>query len=303
MHSALALLDEAARALEDARKLGIEARAVSDPGYPALLACIPDPPPVLWLRGKPDLLTRPTVAVIGSRAATPYALQVGSRIAAELAARRVVVASGLARGVDSAAHRGCLGAGGTTVAVQGCGLDRVYPPEHDELAEQIARDGLVISELAPGAAPLPEHFSLRNRIISGISLATVVVEASERSGSLITARYALEQGRDVMAVPGSVLSGRNRGSHALLKDGARVVETADDILQGLGWGLTVPQPEDGNSLDEDPLLSHMAPGEPYDLEELAALTGLTGPELLVRITELEIARRIGVSMGLFTRLS
>jgi len=245
--------------------------------------------------------------VIGSRAATPYALQVGARIAAELAARGVVVASGLARGVDSAAHRGCLGAGGTTVAVQGCGLDRVYPPEHDQLAEQIAREGLVISELAPGAAPLPEHFSLRNRIISGISLATVVVEASERSGSLITARYALEQGRDVMAVPGSVLSGRNRGSHALLKDGARVVETADDILQGLGWGITVPQPvdgkSDGKSLDEDPLLSQMAPGEAYDLEELSELTGLTGPKLLVRITELEIAGRMGISMGLFTRLS
>ncbi len=243
------------------------------------------------------------MALIGSRAATPYALEVGSRIAAELAARRVVVASGLARGVDSAAHRGCLGAGGTTVAVQGCGLDRVYPPEHDELAEQIAREGLVISELAPGAAPLPEHFSLRNRIISGISLATVVVEASERSGSLITARYALEQGRDVMAVPGSVLSGRNRGSHALLKDGARVVETADDILQGLGWGITVPQTGGGRSVDEDPLLSQMAPGEAYGLEELSALTGLAGPELLVRITELEIAGRMGVSMGLFTRLS
>ena len=168
-----------------------------------------------------------------------------------------------------------LGAGGTTVAVQGCGLDRVYPPEHDELAEQIARNGLVVSELAPGAAPLPEHFSLRNRIISGISLATVVVEASERSGSLITARYALEQGRDVMAVPGSVLSGRNRGSHALLKDGARVVETADDILQGLGWGVLVPQPGEGNLSDGDPLLSQMAPGEAYGLEELSALTGLT----------------------------
>jgi len=301
--STLALLDEAARALEGGRKMGIEARVVSDPGYPALLACIPDPPPVLWFRGRPDILTMPTVAVIGSRAATPYALQVGSRIAAELAARCVVVASGLARGVDSAAHRGCLAVGGTTVAVQGCGLDRVYPPEHDELAEQIARDGLVISELAPGAAPLPEHFSLRNRIISGISLATVVVEASERSGSLITARYALEQGRDVMAVPGSVLSGRNRGSHALLKDGARIVETADDILQGLGWGITVPQPEGGSSLDEDPLLSQMAPGEAYDLEELCALTGLTGPDLLVRITELEIAGRMSVSMGHFTRLS
>src|SRR6185436_1000343 len=126
--------------------------------------------------------------------------------------------------------------------------------------------------------------------------------ASERSGSLMTARYALEQVRDVMAVPGSVLSGRNRGSHALLKDAARVVETADEILRGLGWGITVPQAGDGKSSDEDLLLSQMAPGEAYDLEELSALTGLTGPELLVRITELEIAGLMGVSMGLFTRL-
>jgi DNA processing protein len=301
--SAGSFLDAAARALEDGRRMGIEGLAIFDRRYPALLACIPDPPPVLWMRGTPDILARPTVAVIGSRAATPYALQVGTRIAGELAQRGVVVASGLARGVDSAAHRGCLGAGGTTVAVQGCGLDRVYPPEHDELAGQIARDGLVISELGPGAAPLPEHFSLRNRIISGISLATVVVEASERSGSLITARYALEQGRDVMAVPGSVLSGRNRGSHALLKDGARVVETADDILQGLGWGVMIGLQDDSKSLNGDPLLSQMAVGESYGLEELAALTGLTGSELLVRITELEIAGRIGATTGLFTRLS
>jgi len=213
------------------------------------------------------------------------------------------VASGLARGVDSAAHRGCLGAGGTTVAVQGCGLDRVYPPEHQELEKQIARDGLVLSELGPGAPPLPEHFSLRNRIISGISLATVVVEASERSGSLITARYALEQGRDVMAVPGSVLSGRNRGSHALLKDGARVVETADDVLQGLGWGIGLPVAQEAPPASPDPVLGQMAPGEAYGLEELSALTGLTGSEVLARITELEIAGRVTASMGVFTRVS
>jgi DNA processing protein len=171
------------------------------------------------------------------------------------------------------------------------------------LEKQIARDGLVLSELGPGAPPLPEHFSLRNRIISGISLATVVVEASERSGSLITARYALEQGRDVMAVPGSVLSGRNRGSHALLKDGARVVETADDILQGLGWGVILPMPQATAPPSDDPVLRQMAPGDPYGLEELSALTGLTGSEVLSRITELEIAGRVTASMGVFTRLS
>ena len=165
-----------------------------------------DPPPVLWAQGRFEALARPAVAVIGSRAATPYALQVGTRIAAELAERGIVVVSGLARGVDSAAHRGCLEGGGATAAVLGCGLDRVYPPEHADLASEIADRAFCSRSWRPGRRRLPEHFPLRNRIISGLSLATVVVEASEHSGSLITARCALEQGRDVMAVPGSVLT-------------------------------------------------------------------------------------------------
>ena len=181
------------------------------------------------------MLTRPIVAIVGSRAATPYAIDVAHRLGQELSDRGLVVASGLARGVDSAAHRGCLAGAAPTVAVLGSGVDRVYPGEHEALALEIAQKGLLVSEFGPGAPPLPEHFPLRNRIISGISLAVVVVEASEKSGSLITARCALEQGRDVMAVPGSVLSGRNRGSHSLLKDGAKVVESAVDILEGLGW--------------------------------------------------------------------
>ena len=299
----LALMSTAARALEDAARSGIEALAASDRRYPALLACIPDPPPVLWSRGHVDALTRPAVAVVGSRAATPYALQVGTRLGSELAGHRVVVVSGLARGVDSAAHRGALDAGGVTVAVQGCGLDRVYPREHAELASRIADHGLLLSELAPGAPPLPEHFPLRNRIISGISIATVVVEASEQSGSLITARYALEQGRDVMAVPGSVLSGRNRGSHALLKDGARMVETVEDVLEGMGWRAPESPPGGGKSLTEDPLLAQMAVGETYGLEELAALTAAQGTELLPRLTELELAGLIGTAGGRFVRLS
>ena len=300
---ARALLEAATRALDEGRASGIEAIAIFDQAYPPLLKCTADPPPVLWARGGLETLASPAVAVIGSRAATSYALQVGARIAAELAERDVVVVSGLARGVDSAAHRGCLDAGGATVAVQGCGLDRVYPPEHEELAGRIAGNGLVISELAPGAPPLPEHFPLRNRIISGISLATVVVEASERSGSLITARYALEQGRDVMVVPGSVLSGRNRGSHALLKDGAAVVESADDILQSLGWAAPAGASVARSRPSSDPVLARMEPGEPYGLEALSALTGLAGSELLAKITDLEIAGRILVSAGRFMKLS
>ena len=182
------------------------------------------------------MLNRPAVAIVGSRAASAYALEVAGRLAADLARRGIVVVSGLARGVDGAAHRAALRAVGATVAVLGSGPDVIYPREHAELAVSLCENGALLSELGPGAPPLPEHFPQRNRLISGISLGLVVVEASDKSGSLITARCALEQGRDVMAVPGSVLGGRNRGSHALLKDGAKVVETADDILEELGLG-------------------------------------------------------------------
>ena len=295
------VLTSAARAIEAAARGGIEPIALADPRYPPLLGCIPDPPPVLWARGTLDVLTRPAVAVVGSRAATPYALQVGARLGTELAERGVLVVSGLARGVDSAAHRGALSAGGQTVAVLGCGVDRIYPPEHGDLAAQIAQAGVLVAELAPGAPPLQEHFPLRNRIISGISLASVIVEASERSGSLITARCALDQGRDVMAVPGSVLSGRNHGSHALLKDGAAVVESADDILQVLGWTSTVSAASSPASRTLEPLLARMQPGEPYELDELAAATGMDGARLLARLTELELTGAVSARGGRFIR--
>jgi DNA processing protein len=279
-------------ALDAALALGIEAIPWFDPRFPVLLGCTEDPPPVLWARGLTEMCSRPAVAVIGSRAATPYALQVGRRLAAELAGRGMVVVSGLARGVDSAAHEGCLEAGGATIAVTGCGLDRVYPQENMRLAGRIAANGLLLSELAAGAPPLAEHFPLRNRVISGISLAVVVVEANEKSGSLITAACAARQGRDVMAVPGSVLSGRNRGSHSLLKDGAKVVETADDILEELGW-TSGPLPErTGNTrakaLSHDPLLSRMETGEIYGLDELVEMTGTAAAKLLPRLMELEL---------------
>jgi DNA processing protein len=298
--NALAAADEAIRA---GTALGIEPIPFGDARYPPLLACIADPPPVIWTRGEASVLHRPTVAVVGSRAATPYALQVGERLAGELAHRGLAVASGLARGVDSAAHRGCLAAGGATIAVLGCGPDRVYPAEHGDLAVSISKQGVLVSELGPGAAPLPEHFPLRNRIISGISLAVVVVEASEKSGSLITARCALEQGRDVMAVPGSVLSGRNRGSHGLLKDGAKVVETADDILEELGWSGSATPSRADKVLNSDPLLARMEPGEVYQLDDLMALTGTAGPRLLTRLTELELLGLVSaVGLGRFARV-
>jgi DNA processing protein len=288
----------AQRALNAGGSPGGEPITVFDSRYPALLACTPDPPPVLWVLGKVERLAGPAVAIVGSRAATPYALEVAQRLGEELAARDILVVSGLARGVDSAAHCGCLAAGGATAAILGSGLDRIYPSEHEVLAATIRKDGVLAGELGPGAAPLPEHFPLRNRIISGISLAIVVVEASEKSGSLITARCALEQGRDVMAVPGSILSGRNRGSHSLLKDGAKVVETADDILEELGWPMVQPPADSvSKTLITQPLLAEMAPGEVYRFEELMALSGLPGHRLLPRLTELELHGLIAARGG------
>lgn len=202
--------------------------------YPAWLRMVPDPPPVLWVRGDLTVLEQTSVAIVGSRSASQYARQVARALAAGLADAGLIVTSGMARGVDGAAHEACLAAGGQTIAVLGTGVDIVYPHEHRELAARIAARGLLVSELPPGSPPYPGHFPKRNRIISGLSRAVVVVEASQKSGSLITARMALEQGREVMAVPGSVLHGRNSGAHALIKDGAMPVESAADILDALG---------------------------------------------------------------------
>ena len=223
----------AAAALDAARRRGIRAIAWGERAYPALLAAIADAPLALWIEGDPAVLRQPAVAIVGSRAATPYGLEAASRLAGDLAAAGALVVSGMARGVDSASHRAALAAGGRTAAVLGSGVDVIYPPEHDRLAGQIAGSGVVLSERPPGSPPLAFHFPARNRIISGLSLATVVVEAAERSGSLITAGFALEQGRAVMAVPGSILSGRHRGCHALIRDGAAVVESAEDVLAEL----------------------------------------------------------------------
>jgi DNA processing protein len=279
----------------------LTAIAWSDARYPAPLAAIVDPPPVLWTRGDPAAFAAPLVAIVGSRAASPYARDVAASLAADLVARGVVVVSGLARGVDSAAHRGALDAGGLTVAVLGSGVDVVYPPEHDALVEAITQHGVVASELVPGTPPMPYFFPMRNRIISGLSRAVVVVEAHERSGSLITARCALEQGRDVLAVPGNVLSGRNRGAHALLKDGAKIVESADDILEELGMGVAGSgyrvQGSPGSQGSRDPILDCLVPGEPSDLDEIAERTGLVPSRLLPRLLELELAGTIARAGG------
>ena len=215
-------------------RLGARLVRWTDADYPPNLRQIADPPPYLIARGLLEPIDAACVAVVGARAASEAGLRMAQRLGFELAAHGFVVVSGLARGIDGAAHRGALEAGGRTVAVLGCGIDVAYPPEHRGLADSIIeRRGAVLSELPLGTAPLPENFPSRNRILSGLSLGVVIVEAAEKSGSLITARMALEQNRQVFAVPGSPLSGKTRGSNRLLREGAVLVECVEDVIENL----------------------------------------------------------------------
>jgi DNA processing protein len=206
---------------------------LSDACYPARLGAIVDPPRRLYCDGSLDPLDSQSIAIVGSRQATAYGLTVARSLAQELSALGMTIVSGLARGIDGAAHEGALRAGGRTIAVLGCGIDVLYPQEHDRLRGQIVESGAVLSELPLGTPPLPSHFPRRNRIISGLSLGVVIVEAAEDSGSLITARLALEQGREVFAVPGPITSRMSKGAHYLLKQGAKLTETVDDIIEEL----------------------------------------------------------------------
>ena len=298
------LLEQADRYVETARALRVRVaqrniRAVgwNDPAFPDALRALGDMPPAIWYRGDLQVLAGPCVAIVGSRAASAVALESGARLAEDLAAHGVVVVSGLARGVDSAAHRGALRTG-RTAAVLGSGLDHVYPSEHAGLAETIAQTGIVLTEYPPDTPPLPFHFPLRNRLISGLARAVVVIEASDKSGSLITACCALEQGREVMAVPGNILSGRNRGGHALIRDGAKIVECADDIVNELcAMGvMDQPRADTPTRLDSMPcgggLLAAMEVGQPYDLDELAGRSGVPPVQLLSRLFDLELQGRV-----------
>jgi DNA processing protein len=261
--------------------------------YPQLLAEIADPPACLWARGDRTVLKTIAVAVIGARAASPEGLLAAEEIACDLARAGVVVVSGLARGIDSAAHRGALDGGGKTIAVLGTGIDVVYPAENDRLAEEIAANGLLLTEFPPGAPPQDFHFPRRNRIISGLSKAVVVVEAREKSGSLITARLAADQGRDVMAVPGTVVGGRNRGANALLRDGAKLVESAVDILQELGLqsGLARRIPDgEGRQVVE------------FTVDQVSAEMKIPAGEALARLLEWELTGEVQrIGSGRFIR--
>jgi len=262
--------------------------------YPPLLAAIPDPPACLWTRGDRSILDRLAVAVIGARAASQEGLIAANEIAGDLARAGVVVVSGLARGIDSAAHRGAIDGGGKTIAVLGTGIDGIYPPENDALTEEIVANGLLVTEFPPGSAPEDWHFPRRNRIISGLSKAVVVVEAKEKSGSLITARLAADQGRDVMAVPGSIVGGRNRGANALLRDGAKLVESAVDILQELGIA--------GPSLARRSAEREGREVVEFTVDEIAEQLKIPAGEALARLLEWELTGEVQrIGSGRFVR--
>ena len=265
-------------------------RFLSSAQLPALLRAIHDPPPGLFARGGADLelLARPAVAVVGARACSGYGASVARMLGRELAAAGLVVVSGLARGVDAEAHRGALDAGGVTVAVLGCGIDRDYPAAHAGLAARIAATGLVVAEYAPGVEPAPWRFPARNRIIAGLCAATVVVEARERSGALITADLALEEGREVFAVPGEIGSALSAGTNALLKLGASPLLAAADVLDVYGLAPRV-DPVD------DELLAHL----PATADELARATGRSAADVARALTELELAGHVTTRDGVY----
>ena len=263
---------------------------------PPLLRAIFDPPKRLYLRGGAgdDVLERGAVAIVGARACSPYGAQVARRLGRELARAGLVVVSGLARGIDGEAHRGALEAGGMTVAVLGCGIDRDYPAAHAELARRIRERGLVVSEYEQGVEPAPWRFPARNRIIAGLCGATLVVEARERSGALITADFALEEGRDVLAVPGEITSPLSAGTNALLKLGAAPCTSADDVLEL--FGLT---PDEQSPAVVEGAAKDVFAALPGAADEVARATGLDARTIAVALAELEVAGLASEGDGIF----
>ncbi len=297
--------------------LGAQLLIHGETGYPRALLDLPDAPPVLWALGDVELLNRPAVAMVGARNASSLGVRMSRRLGQGLAEAGVVVVSGLARGIDAGAHAATLEAGGGTVAVMAGGVDVVYPPENDALARDIADRGCRISEHPPGLEPQARHFPLRNRIVAGLSRAVIVVEAAAKSGSLITAKAALEYGREVMAVPGHPFDARASGCNMLIRDGAALVRSASDVMEALG-GPALPEPEmrlpvlPGPEAPQRPLkevallhsmiLSRLGPSplaEDQLLRDLAVSPAQLAPELLTLELEGRIARQPG---GLLSRI-
>jgi len=300
------------RGLAWLRRAGNSVLVEGDPGYPERLRELTDAPPVLFVVGDPEILSLPQLAIVGSRNPSPEGRANALEFAAHLGGRGLVITSGLAEGIDTAGHQGALRAGAPTVAVAGTGPDRVYPAGNRELAHRIAADGALVSEFAPGTPPVAGNFPRRNRIISGLSLGVLVVEAARRSGSLITARFAMEQGREVFAIPGSIHNPLARGCHQLIRDGAKLVETADDILEELASQLRLPPPPDGppgrpaepapEPPDEDyrKLLESMGYG-PVSVDELVRRTALTPESVSSMLLLLELQGHVASAPGALYR--
>jgi len=298
--------------LELCRQVGVRITPLGDPDYPPPLAEIHDPPPLLYVRGTYQPGDQLAIALVGSRKCTPYGLRIAERLAASLARVGLTVVSGLARGIDAAAHRGALKAGGRTLAVLANGLADVYPPEHEGLAHEVADSGALLSEMPMRQSPLAGLFPQRNRICSGLCLGVVVIEATARSGSLGTARHATEQNREVFAVPGPVDSLSSQGCHRLIRDGARLVETVDDILEELGPLARSVRPRPDESPVRHPVeltlndLERAILGRlddaPVPVDALIVATGLTPSQVMATLSMLQIRKLVRrLEGGLFAR--
>jgi len=289
-----------AREIAKVERLGARYLFLDDPDYPALLAEIDSAPPAMIIRGQPSLVQRDCIALVGARNASAAACRFARELAFGLGEAGVTVVSGLARGIDTAAHRGAIGGG--TAGVIASGIDIAFPPENAELQEQIAREGLLIAEQPPGTEPLARFFPSRNRIIAGLAQGTVVVEAAPRSGSLITARLAAEAGRDVMAVPGSPLDPRAQGCNLLIREGATLVQTVEDILEAVRPidaravrsptdRFSGPPPEDASEAERRTVQGLLGP-VPVSVDELIRQSGLAPPAVHTVLLELELAGRL-----------
>ncbi len=292
---------DAAGEIAYCRQHGIALITQNDPAYPRALQEIYDPPGLLFVRGQLRPSDTLSIAIVGTRHATPYGLRIAERLAGGLSRAGLTIVSGLARGIDAAAHRGALNANGRTIAVLGSGVTNVYPPEHREFADQVAQNGAVLSELPPRAAPLAGTFPQRNRIITGMTLGVIVVEAAERSGALISAQHAMEQGREVFAVPGPVDSRTSRGCHRLLRDGARLVESVDDILEELGPLVEATPVDDGRTVHHAAELSlneiekqvlDAIQSSATAIDHIVEVTRLSVPQILATLSVLEMRRLI-----------
>lgn len=275
---------------------------INNPAYPALLKEIPDPPPLLFIHGNISVLSLPQVAIVGSRNPTAMGKRHAHDFAYSLAGTGLAITSGLALGIDSAGHNGAMDCGGVTIAVTGNGLDRVYPAQHKSMAKQIAQNGALISEFPPGTPPSANNFPRRNRIISGLSLGVLVIEAARQSGSLITARLAMEQGREVFAVPGSIQNPLSRGCHALLREGAKLVETVQDVLEEINPVADNPpvfsehQPCPDLEKGHKNLLDHIA-YDPTPVDTLVELIGESPESIASMLLVLELNGYISSAAG------